>query len=506
MQSKTRRNLSLFCLAGGWLLASVIAGCARPTQVDTEPAPLLFEGQVVTIVSPGEPVTGLLNRYALAWARKVGARVEILPVPGDGDLPAVQDASAWIIRPAEMPRWAADGKLTPVPAEYKATGGSYNWSGLLPLYREKLLRWAGEAYALPLLGDAPLCFFRADLFADARHQEAFKEKYRRDLVPPRTWHDVADIAEYFYSNRTPAKAAPSLPPLPAGAEELDYAFHAVAAPCTRRAIHQDEGRPVSDEELFSYHYNCKTGKPRIDHPGFVHALQLLQKLQQFQPAQASASPPQAFAEGQAVLCLAQASWIERFRTDLPAGSIGVCEVPGSARWFQFRDAKEQAAPAKGNHIPYQGAHGWLAVVPRAAPHGEAAFSLFAELSGRGVGMQILFEPRWGGGAYREDHLQSTPNWYSFELDKTRTRQLHEALQQTLARPGLLNPAVRLRTPDQHLYQQALVEQVRQVLTKKSDAQLALQNVARRWKELDAAKDEKKRFNDYRLSLGLSALP
>src|SRR5207249_5707639 len=56
-------------------------------------------------------------------------------------------------------------------------------------------------------------------------------------------------------------------PLPASAEELDYAFHAVAAPCSRRAIYQDQGRPVGDEELFSYHYNFKTGQPRIDHAG-----------------------------------------------------------------------------------------------------------------------------------------------------------------------------------------------------------------------------------------------
>src|SRR5439155_9754220 len=101
---------------------------------------------------------------------------------------------------------------------------------------------------------------------------------------------------------------------------------------------------------------------------------------------------------------------------------------------------------------------------------------------------------WGGGAYREKHLQSTQNWYSFELDKTRTRQLQEALQQTLARPGLLNPVVRLRTPDQQLYQQALVDQVRQALNAQSDAAKALEKVARRWKELDAAKNEKKRMN------------
>ena len=52
-----------------------------------------------------------------------------------------------------------------------------------------------------------------DLFSDAAHQKGFREKYQRDLGPPRTWTEVADIAEYFYSNRAPGHAAPSLPPL-----------------------------------------------------------------------------------------------------------------------------------------------------------------------------------------------------------------------------------------------------------------------------------------------------
>src|SRR5262249_42566497 len=154
--------------------------------------------------------------------------------PSTGDLRAVKDASAWILRPAEMPRWAAAGQLTPVPTETQAAGGGYGWARLLPQYREKLLRWAGQAYALPLLGDAPLCFYRADLFPDTANKKASGKKSQRELGPPRVWEEMADIAEYFYSNRIPGKPAPSLPPLPDRVEELDYVFQAMAAPCMRR--------------------------------------------------------------------------------------------------------------------------------------------------------------------------------------------------------------------------------------------------------------------------------
>ena len=120
--------------------------------------------------------------------------------------------------------------------------------------------------------------------------------------------------------------------------------------------------------------------------------------------------------------------------------------------------------------------------------------------------QIVFEPQWGGGVYRQDHLSSAQNWFTFELDESRTQLLHVATQQALNRPGLANPVVRLRIPDQHVYQQALVEQIRDALAQNTDAQKALQEVARGWKALDDSKDKKKRIDEYRISLGLSALP
>jgi multiple sugar transport system substrate-binding protein len=501
-------NACLFLLWSGLPLAAILAGCNRSTSVKTDDKAPLYDGQVIKVVSPNETVTALIKRYAPAWSSRVGARVEVVPAPSDGDLSKIADADVWVVRTAEMPRWAAAALLTPVPPTIRAAGGEYAWQGLLPIYREKLLRWAGETYALPLLGDALLCYYRADLFADRAHKNAFREKYRRDLAPPRTWDEYADIAEYFHNRRNPDQASPSLPPLPENVNDLDTLFESIAAPHTRREIFQmqEEGKQVPDDELFSYHYQLKTGQLRIDGPGFVAALQLLQKMQQFRPEGASAEPEQAFADDRAVLCIAEASALARFRKKLSPAAIGIGLVPGSSRWFRFRDGKEMPAPADGNHIPYQGSHGRLLVVPHSAPHREAAFDFCARLTDRDTGSQIVFEPQWGGGAYRQDHLNSGPNWFSFELDESRTRSLREATQQTLARPGLMNPVVRLRIPDQASHQSILVEEVRQSLAKKTDAQQALQAAAARWKQLDDKKDKKQRIDEYRISLGLSAQP
>ena len=155
------------------------------------------------------------------------------------------------------------------------------------------------------------------------------------------------------------------------------------------------------------------------------------------------------------------------------------------------------------HVPYIGAGGWIAVVPRSAPHAAAAFALLAELSSPTTSMQIVFEPQWGGGVYREEHFRAS--WQGFDLDRAMTTLLPEVLRQTVARPGLKNPAVRLRIPDQQSHQQALVEQIRPALAENQDARAALQRVARRWVELDAAKNATQRKNEYLLSLGLAPL-
>ncbi len=42
-------------------------------------------------------------------------------------------------------------------------------------------------------------FYRKDLFADPKHQTAYKTKYRRDLTAPRTWADFERVAEYFHT-------------------------------------------------------------------------------------------------------------------------------------------------------------------------------------------------------------------------------------------------------------------------------------------------------------------
>jgi ABC-type glycerol-3-phosphate transport system substrate-binding protein len=55
----------------------------------------------------------------------------------------------------------------------------------------------GKFIGMPAWANAEILFYRSDLFSDPAQQAAFKEKYGRDLVPPKTWQEFRDAAVFF---------------------------------------------------------------------------------------------------------------------------------------------------------------------------------------------------------------------------------------------------------------------------------------------------------------------
>src|SRR5579863_7906595 len=60
-------------------------------------------------------------------------------------------------------------------------------------------------WALPAMGDAVGWTYRKDWFSRPEIQAAFKAKYGRDLVPPKTWDELKDIAQFFQGRQIDGK-------------------------------------------------------------------------------------------------------------------------------------------------------------------------------------------------------------------------------------------------------------------------------------------------------------
>jgi multiple sugar transport system substrate-binding protein len=486
--------------------ALLAAGCRQETPPTAPARP--HQGVTLRVACPGDPAAAVVETHARGWAARAGAQVQVLRYDRPAGPQTVEAADVWVLRPAELPRWAAAGRLLPVPEKYAGREDPYAWRDLLPLYREQLLLWDRAAVGLPLLGEAPVCCYRADLLEDPAHRQAFRQKNGWELGPPHTWEEYAAVAEYFRAHGPAGQAGPSLPPLPADEGGLDRLFYTVAAGYARRAIPADEDTGRRAAETFSFHYDLDTGRPRIDGPGFVYALRLLQRLQKCRPEGAGGVPAEAFRDGKAVLCLADASWLPAFQKSAAVrDKFSVCPVPGGGRYFEFAGGKEvvvwDAQRRAANRVPYLGAGGWLAVVPRGTPHPEAAFALLAHLSGPETSNEIVLEPRWGGGPVRTPQL-NRQRWDAFDLAPAPTAALREALLETLLHRGVKNPALVLRIPEQASHRAALVAKLRPALTAGGDAEVTLKEAARLWSELDRAKGPAAMKSEYRLSVGLLA--
>jgi multiple sugar transport system substrate-binding protein len=416
--------------------------------------------------------------------------VEVVLYDATNPPSSVDQADVWILPPWQLGRWAAADDLRPVP-ETDIRRNDPTWTHLLPLYRDQLLLWGKTVYALPLLGEAPLCVYRADLFKEAA------------LAPPATWQDVEKAALHFHEHPPAGFQGGCLPPLPADADGLDREFFAVAAPLARRAAREDDRKPTSNFELFSFQYDLETGKPRIAEPGFVQALSLLQRLQPYRKPATKAAPQESFRAGQTIFCLADAAWVARFQDkDSPVrNKFAICQAPGSSAYYDFRTGEPHKVDGY-NRVPYLGTGGWLAVVPKTAAHPDAAFALLAALSSVDTSREIVSNPKWGAGPTRDEHLNTPEIWNSYPLSAEQRNRFVEELRQTLSFPGLRNPAFRLRTPDEREHQRVLLAAIRAALLEGKEAGAALKEAAQRWEEMDQTKPAPERLAEYRRSLGL----
>jgi hypothetical protein len=129
--------------------------------------------------------------------------------------------------------------------------------------------------------------------------------------------------------------------------------------------------------------------------------------------------------------------------------------------------------------------------------------LAAFLSDPHTSRDTVIEPSWGGGAYRNEHLENRAGWQSFGLSPEWTGVLVQSIRQVEAYSSIKNPLMRLRIPQEASHRQALDTELEAVLLHGKEPEQALNDAASRWRQLDVKVDPRQLLRDYRLSLGLS---
>ncbi|MGL4422650.1 MAG: hypothetical protein ACRCZF_18420 [Gemmataceae bacterium] len=442
----------------------------------------------------------LLQQQTRAWSSRTGGTV----------VPTTDAATAdiRILNPAGLGALIRSTPLRTVPELLRQDDSPLRWSRIVTIYRERLTAWEGEVVGVPLAGEARVLITRADKLADPQHRSGFQSKFGRPLVPPTTYEEIADIAEYFAST-----GAASLPPTPAP-ERLLHEFHLLAACYDRPALTDTNiarKEPLTmryaGDRALTFHHDLTTGLPRLTSPGFVQAASWLARVQKHRMSGTNLDPVAALGDGSAVLAILTLSEVARLpRTnDMIQPRFGVGALPGTRVYY---DAETKAANppfdrVKGiNFVPYLGSNGLIGVVPQSAAQPETAFELLAELASPDKSLDRLADPTRGFGPFRTDQLESARDtlWQNYGFDTERSKEFANAVRMNLG-ISLANPVLVPRAPDQAPREEQLAKGVLRAATGALPPEQALAEVQQLWIEADKQNPQAALWR--RLSAGLT---
>ncbi|PID57636.1 ABC transporter substrate-binding protein [candidate division KSB3 bacterium] len=169
-----------------------------------------FKGKEISItVNTGGPkggISGPLFEWRDAWEKLTGAKLNIVEIPiaeqfqkvmidlqtGAGNYDACMPAASWY---GDL----VTGGFAFSPEAYYGDPRFPQWSrDYLPPALVNLHTWGGKWYGVPNDSDGQVLYFRKDILTDPEWQAEFKEALGYELpVPPKTWDQVYDIANFF---------------------------------------------------------------------------------------------------------------------------------------------------------------------------------------------------------------------------------------------------------------------------------------------------------------------
>jgi multiple sugar transport system substrate-binding protein len=465
-------------------IASLLVGCGTaPPNPTVAVGQKPYAGKILKI-SVADPVLGgEIRDRAKAWANRTSAQVTVVT-----NLPPqeLKDADIVIIPQETLTGLAARGELASVPETLTGNGKSFRWDTLFVPFQTSLVQWGSQTVAVPIAGDGLVCVYRADRFRDPTAMKAFRTQFQKDLVPPSTWEDVAEIAAAFHQ---PGK--PSLPPLPPDRSALAQ-FHHIAACYDRVPISTGTKELGSAARALSFHIDAEKFQPRLNAPAFAAAYAWFHQTAAFRSTTAE-TPLAAISTGSAVVAVLTLRELSQLPRDPKTGAIsdnfGIVPVPGTRMYFNTEGKAVQAVTGR-NSIPFLGGTGAFAVVSQKSANADAAWDFLNDLASPEGSASTLSESHLGAGPIRESHIAPQTGlaiWQRYGFDERHTKDLSVAMQAYI-NTGVANPALPLRTPDSPQVYAILEAQLRRAASGQATGPEAANAAVAAWAAHDRTQD------------------
>ena len=503
-----------------WMLLSfllvaalVLSSCAKEEVVEEEEEeeeeePVVgkpFEGVTITLFTQPPPFIALpVMMFTPEWEEATGGRLNLVSAPW-ADLYARMYSSFAlgtasydiIIFPAA---WLADfadaGFLAPLD-DLIAADPYIDWEDILPVYGERIATWNDTTYAVPLDGDSHLFYYRKDALGDPESQTQFETQFGYELpVPPGTWDEHRDIAEFFTGWDWTGDGAPDFGAIEAMRRlgQADWTFFSRAAAY------------VSIPGQHGLFFNTSTMEPLINSPGHVRALEDWIRIIPFgAPGMVMMDSGEVRTTYVTTDIAMAIDWgdigimADTYEATIVQGLVDYSIMPGVTEVWDYKQVKWVGFPGV-NHAPYLAFGGWLAAVDVKSPNVEAAYDFISFLSRPENSYISVTTPGSGFNPYRTSHFETLTGWY--ESGFVDPGAYLNAIEATIEHP---NVQVDLRIPGAARYFDAIDAQISLALAGDKTPQEALDDAARQWELITEELGREVQLRVFRASLGLPPL-
>jgi multiple sugar transport system substrate-binding protein len=427
---------------------------------------------VLTLDTPvlGEPVV----LHAREFEKLTGAKIKVTRV----SFPELYQETLLGLRQAKYDAltfgsmWIADvlQYLEPLPKQMLE---SPDYRDVLAHYKSVASR-GDVAYMVPIDGDRHYLQYRRDLLDDPSYLSEFRNKTGRELGVPKTWPELQEIARFFQGRKRPDGSVIS------GIAEVTVSDALLGNYFIKRAAPYAKHPEVKG----GFYFDLETMEPLINTPGWVEALADFVAAQDLYPSGGQRlsffDAIRAFGRGNVVF---SDSWDDPFIEAMEPGNplrnkVAAALSPGSrkvwnrktGRWDEF---------ARVNYAPYI-VYGWTGGVARSSGHKQAALDFlgfYANYKNHRADMQV---GRFGMNPFRQSDLDERFWTEQAGWDPFVARSYVQTLRlQAQSRNRVLD----LRIHRGQEYVQILAVGVYRAITGRDTPQAALDEVARRWKQL-----------------------
>ena len=494
--------IGIFLLLYAQLLPVVtnLAPAASPDPYSSEAMGAKnYRGVTLNVVSLEKPVLGEpVELHARQFEKLTGAKVNITFVSFNKlyqeVLQGLRRNKYDVLFYGSM--WIADvlPYLEPIPRKMLE---SPQYQDVLPHY-QTVASWGDRPYQVPIDGDRHTLQYRRDLLEDPVHQAAFKKKTGKELVVPRTWDELQEIARFFQGRKlADGRVISGMVEVTVSDALLGNQFITRAAPYAKHPAVKG-----------GFYFDLETMEPLINTPGFVKALEDYVAAQDLYPRggqatldpggwgrvqrQSGGSEPtggremnfpeviRSFGRGEAVFTV---SWDDPFIQAMEPGNairnkVAVALSPGSrhvwnrrtGRWDDFTNV---------SYAPYV-VYGWTSGVARSSRQKDAAFDFLGFYANQKNHTSDLLIGRFGMNPFRSSDLNERFWIERAGWDEAVARSYVETQRLTTESKNRVLD-LRIHRGQEYLY--LLSVGVYRALTGRESPQAALDTVADRWRKL-----------------------